>query len=59
MEEEKKLLEKKKALGIGKMYTVWARGLFQDVSLFFSEDSNDHLTTQDLMSLPTSTPVQV
>ena len=31
-------------------------GLF---TLFFSEDSNDHLTTQDLMSLPTSTPVQV
>ncbi|CAI8038246.1 hypothetical protein GBAR_LOCUS21322 [Geodia barretti] len=34
-------------------------GMDGEDSSWDSEDSNDHLTTKDLMSVPTSTPVQV
>jgi hypothetical protein len=34
-------------------------GMDGEESSWDSEDSNEHLTTKDLMSVPTSTPVQV
>ena len=40
------------------LFSLYSRHKFF-FSLFLSEDSNEHLTTKDLMSVPTSTPVQV